>query len=303
MLKIFLLTFCFFCSNLNLYADEDYQIVYSKVPALSYKSKPNDINFIEETEFMQREDTLNYDNNIKEARAIEQVLKPGVQFAEKPMIICRDHNCTNINNKITRTFLFNTLTSIFMTNTNSRLFLCEADPFSRSCLQSGISMPARIGIANAFVKIPKATINQVDLTRGLSKVSIGINYEVLVNGINKQCEPSIIDLIVPINYQAVLLNREFSCNMTSDGMTNLSFMINIDYIDLDYGLIGGYYSLGLQGSSIGGGTGYVLFKTEYTTRGLKFKAGGSTSGIDENTELNLQNIKPGEYFVEPLNEK
>ena len=31
-----------------------------------------------------------------------------------------------------------------MTNTNSQVHICEADPFSRICLQSGISFPVRV---------------------------------------------------------------------------------------------------------------------------------------------------------------
>ena len=53
--------------------------------------------------------------------------------------------------------------------------------------------------------------------------------------------------------------------MTTDGLTNVSLLINVDYIDLDFGLIGGY-SLGLQGPAIGGGTGYALFKMELQQR-------------------------------------
>ena len=49
----------------------------------------------------------------------------------------------------------------------------------------------------------------------------------------------IMDISVPGNSQATLSNREFTCNMTSDGMTNVSLLVSIDYIDLDYGILGG----------------------------------------------------------------
>ena len=70
--------------------------------------------------------------------------------------------------------------------------------------------------------------------------------------------------------------------------------VNLDYIDLDYGILGGYYSLGTQGPTTGGGTGYALFKTEFTTGGMHFRA-----AVDENDNL-IQTIQPGEYAVEPL---
>jgi len=280
----------------------NFQTIYTEVSADSYYAHPNDPNFVPEAEFMQRTDSLNYDSNMSAARAQLSATMPGVMFADRPTVVCRDFGCTRLNDRITRTFLFNSLANTFMINAHSRLHLCEADPFSRICLQSGITFPVRVGIANALVKIPKATINQVNISTGLSRATIGINYDFLVNGINVQCAPALVDIVVPANSQATLATREFSCNMTSDGLTNVSLLINVDYIDLDFGIIGGYYSLGLQGPTMGGGTGYVLFKTEFTNRGMRMHAatdGGPTYGFGAGDPATLT-IQPGEYAVEPV---
>lgn len=290
---------CAFAAEQQYY--DNFQTVYTETPVQSYYAYPNDPNFIPEDHFMQRADSLNYDQNIVDARNAEVAAHPGAQFAERPMVICRDFGCTRLNDRITRTFLFNSIANMFMTNSHSRVYMCEADPFSRSCLQSGISFPVRAGVANAMVKIPKATISQVNVSTGLSKATVGMTYEFLVNGIDRRCEPTVMDIVVPINSQATLVNREFACSMTSDGMTNVSLMVNIDYIDLDYGIMGGYYSLGLQGPTSGGGTGYVLFKTEYTNTGMKFKAASMGDNSPRSAIGNgMQTIQPGEYAVEPL---
>ncbi len=303
----FILTAVFACLvalNANAATDEivydNFQTIYTETPVQSYYAYPDDPNFIPETEFMNRADSLDYDNNIEMARQMESEMHPGVMFANRPMIICRNFGCTRLNDRITRTFLFNSLANMFMVNAHSRLYICEADPFSRDCLQSGISFPVRSGIANALVKIPKATISQVNLSTGLSKATVGMTYEFLVNGIDRQCEPTIMDIVVPVNSQATLSNREFTCNMTSDGLSNVSLMVSVDYIDLDYGIIGGYYSLGMQGPTTGGGTGYALFKTEFTTGGMQFRA--AVTGEDDVMGANnaMMTIQPGEYAVEPL---
>ena len=176
-----------------------------------------------------------------------------------------------------------------------RVYICEADPFSRSCLQSGISFPVRAGIANALVKIPKATVSQVNLTPGLSRATATMTYEFLINGIKHTCEPTIMDIAVPNNTQATLMNREFACNLTSDGMSNISLLLNVDYIDLDYGLIGAYYSLGLQGPTVGGANGYMLFKTEFTTGGRTFRS--KMYRDSESLDYLDRTIQPGEYTV------
>lgn len=275
------------------------ETIYTEVPVRSYYAYPDDPNFIPETEFMNMDDGVDYDEVMYRVREIAANNNPGVQFTQRPTVICRDFNCTRLNDRITRTFLFNSLSNMFLTNAHSRLYICEADPFSRSCLQSGISFPVRSGIANALVKIPKATVSQVNLSTGLSRATVTMNYEFLVNGIKYNCEPTIMDISVPNNSQAILSNQEFVCNLTSDGTSNISLLLSVDYIDLDYGLIGAYYSLGLQGPTTGGARGYLVFKTEFTTKGATFRASTYKSGI------NLDNpgdraIRPGEYAVEAL---
>ena len=301
---VFLLGFTAFCLN-NGWADEytDYtytqtQTIYTDVPVQSYYAYPDDPNFIPESEFMNMDDDVNYDEMIYNVRSETVDLNPGVSFTERPTVICRDFNCTRLNVRITRTFLFNSLANMLQTNQHSRLFICEADPFSRSCLQSGISFPIRAGIANAMVKIPKATVSQTFLSPGLSRASADISYEMFINGIQRVCEPTVMDIAVPNNAQATLSNREFSCNLTSDGVANVSLLFNIDYIDLDYGLIGGYYSLGVQGSAQGSGSGYMVFKTEFTTKGQQFRT--ATYGNTNNISAQKNEIRPGEYSVEAL---
>ncbi|MCQ2582246.1 MAG: hypothetical protein MJ170_04750 [Alphaproteobacteria bacterium] len=280
----------------NMYYDV-YQTVYTETPVQSYYAYPDDQNFVPETEFMERDSSFDYDQNIVDVRNETMEIMPGVGFADRPMVICRNFGCTYLNDRITKTFLFNSLANMFMMNAHSRMFICEADPFSRDCLQSGISLPVRSGIANAMVKIPKATISQVNLSTGLSRATVGMTYDFLVNGINRKCEQTIMDIVVPVNSQATLVNREFACNMTSDGISSVSLLVNIDYIDLDYGILGGYYSLGVQGPTTGGATGYALFKTEFTNNGTQFRAAVKSKS---NCGGGAMTMQPGEYAVGPV---
>ena len=65
-------------------------------------------------------------------------------------------------------------------------------------------------------------------------------------------------MYVKSNNDVVLNGNGFKCEMTSVGTTTIRVMFDIDYIDLDYGYIGGYYSIGLSGPANGGGSGYGL---------------------------------------------
>ena len=272
----------------------------TNTPVRSFMATVDDPNLIPEQNFMVRQDSLNHDANIQWARHAESMVLPGVQFANRPVVVCRDFGCTMLNDRITRTFLFNSLSNMFLVNQHSRMNICEADPFTRACLQAGITFPVRAGIASAIVRIPSATINSVQLSPGLSRTTVGMTYDFQVNGISVRCEPTSADVIVPANTNAMLISREFSCRMTTDGLTNASLLINLDYIDLDYGLMGGYYSFGLQGPTTGGGTGYALFKVEFTNRNVPGGGGGNVGGRGGVTGSGMNTIRPGEYAVEPL---
>jgi len=274
-------------------------VVYTETPVRSFYAFPDDVNFVPESVFMMRTDSLNYDDNIEMARMAEANANPAARigFAERPTVVCRDFGCTMLNDRITRTFLFNSLANMFMMNSHSRMHICEADPFTRACLQAGISFPVRAGVANAIVRMPKATIDQVMLSTGMSKASIGMTYELLINGVPVRCASTMADIVVPVNSQATLVSREFACGMTTDGFTNVSIIFNIDYIDLDYGILGGYYSLGLQGPAMGGGTGYALFKVEHSNRGMPMN---NRAMHNSAAGTRAPAIRPGEYSVEPL---
>lgn len=305
--------FAIFALAINAAAAETYvQQQFVDTPVASYAAAPVDQNFIPATEFMLRADSVNQDANIQDARQ-NMVDKTGqaLQFANRPAVICRTGNCSRLNDRITRTYLFNTLSNLFMLNSHSKMSICEADPFSRSCLQSGISFPASVGIANAMIKMPRASISQVSVSTGLSQTKLALSYFVLVNGMETQCQATTAELMIPNEGSATLVSRNFSCALTHDGTSNVSLMLNIDYIDLDFGILGGYYSLGMQGPAQGGGTGYALMKMEFTNSAAQKKPvsdptmesnlqyeNGSDDAFDASSSI--QSIREGEVRVKPL---
>ena len=52
----------------------------------------------------------------------------------------------------------------------------------------------------------------------------------------------------------------FECRFTKTGTTVLSSLYNIDYVDMDYGILGAYYTLGAGQTSKGGRVGYALMR-------------------------------------------
>ena len=48
--------------------------------------------------------------------------------------------------------------------------------------------------------------------------------------------------------------------MTTIGSSTIKTLFAIDYIDLDYGYVGGFYSIGVSGPTYGGGNGYMMIR-------------------------------------------
>ena len=74
---------------------------------------------------------------------------------------------------------------------------------------------------------------------------------------------------------------------------------NIDYIDLDYGIIGAYYSTGMTGASNGGNNGYVLMKFQYTDANLKKPQNNCLAGTCDTESYKIV----GSQEADPFNNK
>ena len=96
----------------------------------------------------------------------------------------------------------------------------------------------------------------------------------------------------------------------------ISTVFAIDYVDLDYGVIGANYSFGVAGPAYGGGTGYMLMrfqKNAFPSDPKKFvlpKGPQEMPTLPTNpssqvkqeygTKTDAARIAPGQYKVTPL---
>lgn len=240
--------------------------------------------------------------NNQNKTAVGNIYAPqnNIQKAKKPTVACRKAGCSRINDKITSEFLFNSVMQLFWNNANTKAYLCEADPNTRACLSPSIGYGAQIGQTPAVITIPSLTIAEVKFTRNLKAVNLLFMYDVLVNGIQAECTSAYNTINIRSGNELLLKDNNYTCNLTADMPSTAFSIYNIDYIDLDYGILGGYYSIGLTGPSQGGGTGYMLMKLnnegEITDADKESFFGDAASG-KKATDVNLA---PGEYRVRPL---
>ncbi len=181
---------------------------------------------------------------------------------ENSVVICRSKQCAPAKLSMSKEYIYNSLLQLFDNNDNSRALVCQSNPASKSCLETYITLPITVGITPAYMYIDYVKISDVSFTEDTSQITALLNYHVTYNGQTPVCNPS-KTIIFAKNAEHVLLEDSgYSCKMTTVGKTSVKTVFAIDYIDLDYGFIGGYYSIGLSGPAYGGGTGYMLLKLQ-----------------------------------------
>lgn len=177
------------------------------------------------------------------------------------VIVCRDKQCAPAELSMSREYIYNSLAHLTDNNLDATALLCEANAQAHVCVNSYLTVPARIGVTPAYVFFDGVKIIDASSVKGSTALNLVLGYNLSYNGQTPSvCKPDKAMLYVKGNNDIVLNGNGFKCDMTSVGTTTVRVMFNVDYIDLDYGYIGGYYSIGLSGPANGGGYGYGMIR-------------------------------------------
>jgi hypothetical protein len=214
----------------------------------------------------------------------------------KPIVLCRQKGCTQLNDKMTDSYLFNSIANLLYINDKTKVYLCEADVNTRACIATGLKYAANIGGTAGVIHMPSMTITEVAFTQNLKRINFMLSYDLYANGVKSFCTSAHSTIEISTNKQALIRDNNYKCQLTSDLPSTSYNIYNIDYVDLDYGIIGAYYSIGMSGASSGGATGYSLMKFQYTD------ANSAASAKDCGGSCKSENYKiaPGQYEVVPL---
>jgi len=121
-------------------------------------------------------------------------------------------------------------------------------------------MPITVGITPAHAYIDSLKISDVSINKGKNSINLLFNYNLTYNGQTPECSPAKSLAFVQNAKNILLEDNGYNCKMTTISSTNIKTFFAIDYIDLDYGFIGGFYSIGLSGPAYGGGNGYMIIR-------------------------------------------
>ena len=216
---------------------------------------------------------------------------------QEPIVVCRQKGCTQLNDKMTRNYLFNAIVNLLYVNNKTKVYLCEANTSTRACISNGLKYAVNIGGTAGVIYIPSITITDVSFSQNLKRISFMFSYDLYANGLKSFCSSSHNTIEISEDKQALIRDNTYKCQLTSDLPSTSYNIYNIDYLDLDYGIIGAYYSTGMSGASNGGHDGYVLMKFQYTDKNTVRPASTCKTGICDDESYR---IAPGQYEIIPL---
>ena len=207
------------------------------------------------------------------------------------LIVCRAKQCAPAELSMSREYIFNALAHIVDNNLDATALLCEANPQAHVCTNPYLTVPAKVGVTPAYVFFDGVKVVDAEGVKGKTALNLALGYNLSYNGQTPTvCKPDTAMMYVKSNNDVVLNGNGFKCEMTSVGTTTIRVMFDIDYIDLDYGYIGGYYSIGLSGPANGGGSGYGLIRLPKDAHPLNPEL--MNQNEPENAAAPKQSVKP-----------
>ncbi len=231
------------------------------------------------------------------------------------IVVCRSHQCAPAKLSMSKEYVYNSLLHLFDNNNYQKILICRADAASHTCLENYITLPITSGITPTNAYIDHVKITDVIISKRADKLKLVLNYNLTFGGQTPDCTPSQSILFAKNVNHVLLEDAGYTCKMTTIGQTTVKTVFAIDYIDLDYGYIGGHYSIGLSGPAYGGGSGYMILrmpKNAYPlapelrapttapnprTKGISASS-SATAGISDNSGTTAGNVQ-----IFPLNKK
>ncbi|MBR6409037.1 MAG: hypothetical protein IKS23_02185 [Alphaproteobacteria bacterium] len=176
------------------------------------------------------------------------------------VVVCRSKQCAPAKLSMSKEYIYNSLMNLLENNANEKALICQADPFAHVCTEDYVTLPITVGVTPAHLYLKDVELTDVSIALNRRSIDLLLNYGVSYNGQTPTCKPAKSLVYVKNTKNIVLEDSGYMCKMTAIGNTTIKTLFAIDYIDLDYGFVGGYYSIGLSGPAYGGRSGYMMFR-------------------------------------------
>lgn len=223
--------------------------------------------------------------------AVEQGVYPTQMKMPTSVVVCRSKQCAPAKLSQSKEFIYNTLLHMFDSNAREKALVCEGHSTTHACTEEYVTVPITVGVTPANMFIDSVNITDVSISQSNTMaMELILNWSVSYNGQIPVCRPSKTILYVKDVNNVIIEDNGYNCRMTTIGSSTIKTMFAVDYIDMDYGYIGGFYSIGLSGPAFGGGNGYMIIRLPNEIY----------SGSQDYTPASSGNIKPPSAMPQDL---
>ncbi len=227
----------------------------------------------------------------RQARPTDAI-RPRLKMPQS-IIVCRAKQCAPARLSMAKEYIYNTLLHMFDSNARQKALVCQGNANTHACTEEFVTVPIKVGVTPAYMYIDDVKIADVSISQqNTMALNLLLNWGVSYNGQTPVCRPSKNLLYVKNVNNVIMEDNGYSCKMTTIGNTTISTMFAIDYIDLDYGYIGGYYSIGLSGPAFGGGSGYMILRlpNDISIEAKDFEVKPLEPKIEETVEETIEEL-------------
>lgn len=187
------------------------------------------------------------------------------------ILMCKDNQCVPTSSEMVRDYLYNQVNDLMTANIGQKLVLCEADPEEHKCTQKGISFPVQSQTIQTMIKIDQAQVIDAKSVKDKPDgVDVIVDYHVRAGDTFPRCQTSLTRIGIASAVDMKMMSPQFNCRLTETGKTKFSIVYNVEYLDMDTGTIGAFYTIDANNALKGSNGGYLLMKL---AKGLELEAG------------------------------
>ena len=189
--------------------------------------------------------------------------------------LCAKGECNFVdkNSQVKEEFI-SSLFGLMKINEGISASICEADLATKSCIESGVSFFIQGGIIPGKQTDNQTMISNISYDKKSQEIKFTSTNVGTFAGVPLSCENSEVNLAVN-SLSEFKMTWNYYCNWMGVGNAWSEREFTIDYVDLDKGILGGYYSVSVVGLLVlGGGSGYQLLKFQKAVESLVVKNEG-----------------------------
>jgi len=211
--------------------------------------------------------------------------------------VCRGGRCAPAREMVTKAELADTLYEMF--RTSATYGVCDAN--GRTCKDKDISFFVQGGPIPGRGTVEALEGSSVTLDRDKGQIRLGLTYRAAFIGVSTVCERSDSVITVTSLSDVQIESTGFYCNWLLVGNAVMNARYAIDFIDIDRGVLGGHYAMGVVGILAGGsGTGEFILDVKRGGAGLASQDTAPMPPVARAKKATLATVPQGGAAQEPL---